>query len=94
MNISTAFNIFVRQALRDRAIPFQIHLGNPKHETIAAMLEAVRIAKDPSVPSYKTAHEAFAAALSEEDWCHATRSNIPPSFANNLRLLKARKTTL
>ncbi|MDO5733506.1 MAG: type II toxin-antitoxin system RelB/DinJ family antitoxin [Eubacteriales bacterium] len=67
MNISTAFNIFVRQAIRERAIPFQIHLGQPNLETIAAMLEAEKIAKDPNVPSYATAREAFAAALSEED---------------------------
>lgn len=43
MNISTAFNIFVRQAIRERAIPFQIQLGNPNRETIAAMLERYAI---------------------------------------------------
>ena len=67
MNISTAFNIFVRQAIRDRAIPFQIHVDKPNRETIAAMLEAERIAKDPAIPGYATAHEAIGAALSEED---------------------------
>lgn len=67
MNISTAFNIFVRQAIRDRAIPFQIHVDQPNRETIAAMLEAERIAKDPSLPGYATAREAFAAALREDD---------------------------
>ncbi|MDU2312865.1 MAG: type II toxin-antitoxin system RelB/DinJ family antitoxin [Varibaculum cambriense] len=40
MSISTAFNIFVRQAIRERAIPFQIQLGNPNRETITAMLLA------------------------------------------------------
>lgn len=67
MNISTAFNIFVRQAIRERAIPFQIQLGNPNRETIAAMLEAEQIAKDSRVPDYARAREAFAAALSEDD---------------------------
>lgn len=67
MNISTAFNVFVRQAIRERAIPFQIQLGNPNRETIAAMLEAEQIAKDPRVPGYASAREAFAAALSEDD---------------------------
>lgn len=66
MNISTAFNIFVRQSIRDRAIPFQIHLDQPNRETIAAMLEAERIANNPNIPGYTTAREAFAAALSEE----------------------------
>ncbi|KXB80215.1 addiction module antitoxin, RelB/DinJ family [Varibaculum cambriense] len=67
MNISTAFNVFVRQAIRERAIPFQIQLGNPNRETIAAMLEAEQIAKDPCVPGYASAREAFAAALSEDE---------------------------
>lgn len=49
MNISTAFNIFVRQSLREGGLPFDVTLGQPNKETIAAMLEAERIAKDPSV---------------------------------------------
>ena len=40
MNLSTAFNIFVRQSLREGAIPFKIHLERPNAETIAAMEEA------------------------------------------------------
>ena len=44
MNLSTAFNIFVRQSLRDGGIPFEISLNQPNKETIAAMLEAERIA--------------------------------------------------
>ncbi len=48
MNLSTAFNIFVRQSLRERDIPFSISEGKPSHETVSAMLEAERIAKDPS----------------------------------------------
>lgn len=35
MNISTAFNIFVRQALREGRIPFDISLNQPNKETIA-----------------------------------------------------------
>lgn len=34
------------------AIPFDISLNSPNKETIAAMLEAERIAKDPSVKGY------------------------------------------
>lgn len=66
MNLTTAFNIFVRQAIRERAIPFQIQLGQPNRETISAMFEAERIARDPSVPSYRTAHDALTAALGED----------------------------
>ncbi|MDO5022826.1 MAG: type II toxin-antitoxin system RelB/DinJ family antitoxin, partial [Eubacteriales bacterium] len=49
MNISTAFNIFVRQSLREGKIPFEISTMRPNKETVAAMLEAERIAKDNSV---------------------------------------------
>ena len=59
MNLSTAFNIFVRQSLREGRIPFEIALNQPNKETIAAMLEAERIAKDPSVKHYSDVEEAL-----------------------------------
>ena len=52
MNMSTAFNIFVRQSLREGKIPFDISLNHPNKETIAAMLEAERIGKDLTGKSY------------------------------------------
>ena len=60
MNLTTAFNIFVRQSLREGGIPFEISLNQPNKETIAAMLEAERIAKDPSVKGYNDLDELFA----------------------------------
>jgi DNA-damage-inducible protein J len=60
MNLSTAFNIFVRQSLREGRIPFDISLSKPNKETIAAMLEAEKIAKDPSVKHYTDLDELFA----------------------------------
>lgn len=59
MNLSTAFNIFVRQSLREGGIPFEIHTERPNKETIAAMLEAERIAKDPNVKKYSDVEEAL-----------------------------------
>ena len=59
MNMSTAFNIFVRQSLREGKIPFDISLNHPNKETIAAMLEAERIGKDPSVKGYTDLDELF-----------------------------------
>lgn len=59
MNISTAFNIFVRQSLRDGKIPFDISLNQPTKETILAMVEAERIAKDTSVVGYSDLEELF-----------------------------------
>ena len=60
MNLSTAFNIFVRQSLREGGIPFEIRTDRPNKETIAAMLEAENIAKDPNVKGYKDLDEMFA----------------------------------
>ena len=59
MNLSTAFNIFVRQSLREGGIPFEIRMEQPNKETIAAMLEAERIARDPSVKHYSDVEEAL-----------------------------------
>lgn len=60
MSLSTAFNIFVRQSLREGGIPFKITEGRPNQETIAAMLEAKRIAKDPTVKGYNNVDDLFA----------------------------------
>ena len=60
MNLSTAFNIFVRQSLRERRIPFVIAEGTPHKETVSAMLEAERIAKDSSIKGYHNVDELFA----------------------------------
>ena len=37
MNLTTAFNIFVRQSLREGRIPFDISLNQPNSETVAAI---------------------------------------------------------
>ena len=52
MSLSTAFNIFLRQAVRMQAIPFAISRGVTNRATLAAMHEAERIADDPSVPGF------------------------------------------
>lgn len=41
LNMSTAFNMFVRQSIRDQGIPFKIEMGNiPNGLTLEAMKEA------------------------------------------------------
>lgn len=60
MNLTTAFNIFVRQSLREGRIPFEISINQPNKDTIAAMLEAERIANDPMVKGYTNLEELFA----------------------------------
>ena len=39
MNLTTAFNIFVRQCLREGRIPFDISLNTPSNKTVSDMLE-------------------------------------------------------
>lgn len=60
MNLTTAFTIFVRQALREGGIPFEIKIDAPGKKTVDAMLEAERIAKDPSVKGYTELDALFA----------------------------------
>ena len=38
MNMTTAFNVFIRQTLREGRIPFHISVDRPNEETIAALL--------------------------------------------------------
>ena len=56
---SAAINMFVKAVNREHRIPFEIKVDFPNKETIEAMKEAERIAKDPKVKSY-TVDEAFA----------------------------------
>lgn len=60
LNLSTAFGIFLRQSIREGRIPFAISLNKPNQETIAALLEAERIAKDASVKGYNDLDKLFA----------------------------------
>lgn len=52
MTMNTAVNIFLRQTLREGRIPFSIGLPQFNRETVEALLEAERIAKDPTVKRY------------------------------------------
>lgn len=60
MSLSTAINVFLRQSLRMGGLPFEVRIDQPNKETIEAMLEAERIAKDPSVKGYTDLDELFA----------------------------------
>lgn len=60
MSLSTAINVFLRQSLRKGGLPFDARLGDqPNRTTIEAMLEAERIAKDPTVKRYNDLDELF-----------------------------------
>ena len=47
------------QSLQVGGSPFEVRLDQPNKETMAAMLEAERIARDPSVKHYTDVEEAL-----------------------------------
>lgn len=61
INLTTAINVFLRQSLRVGGFPFDVRLDQPNKETMAAMLEAEHIARDPSVKRYSDVEEALRA---------------------------------
>ena len=61
INFTTAINVFLRQSLRVGGFPFDVRIEQPNKETMAAMLEAERIARDPSVKRYSGVEEALRA---------------------------------
>ena len=52
MTLGTAINVFLRKAVRVGGFPFEVNLDSPNRETIEAMLEAERIARDPGIRAY------------------------------------------
>ena len=66
LDLSTAIGIFLRQAIRENAIPFEITREIPNEETIAAMKEIEEMKKHPRrYKGYKTAKEMMEDLLSE-----------------------------
>ena len=61
IDLNTAINVFLHQSLRVGGFPFDVRMEQPNKETMAAMLEAERIARDPSVKRYSDVEEALRA---------------------------------
>jgi DNA-damage-inducible protein J len=59
LNMTTAFNIFLRQSVREGSIPFSVTVNVPNDATVAAMLEAERITKDPDAQRFHSVEELF-----------------------------------
>lgn len=53
MTMTTAFNIFLRQAVREGGIPFDITINTPNAETVSALLDAKRLLQDDTVRTYE-----------------------------------------
>ena len=57
LNMTSAVNIFLRTAIRERGIPFELKLDVPNETTIAAIEEGRNMASDPSSPRYSNIDE-------------------------------------
>lgn len=66
LNMSVALNMFMKAVLKEKCIPFEIGVKKPNLETLMAIEEAERIAKDPNTKSYKSVEEAFKDVLGED----------------------------
>lgn len=64
MNLTTAFNVFLRQSLREQGLPFAVTRDVPNAETVKAMQEAERIAHAPDVKGYQDLKSALDALKS------------------------------
>ena len=62
LDLSTAINMFLRQSVREYAIPFSISREVPNAETIQAIKEIEEFKKNPS--AYKT-YSSFSDLLDE-----------------------------
>ncbi len=49
MSLGTAINVFLKKAVRVGGFPFDVSLDTPTRETLEAMLEAEKIAKDATI---------------------------------------------
>ena len=52
LNMTTAINIFLRQAIRENGIPFEVKLNVPNETTAAAIREGRTIAYDKSATGH------------------------------------------
>ena len=61
LNMSTAVNIFLRQAIRQGGLPFEVKLDIPNETTAAAIAEGRALLRDPNARGYTDMNELRAA---------------------------------
>lgn len=70
LNLSEAVNMFLRQVILRRGIPFEIKYPEEtrefRPEVIEAMEEAKKISRDPNVKSYTNVKEMFKEILEDD----------------------------
>ena len=57
LNMTTAVNIFLRTAVREHGIPFELKLEVPNEITATAIEEGRKLMADPSAPRYSSMDE-------------------------------------
>lgn len=62
LNMTTAVNIFLRTAIREHGIPFELKIDIPNETTASAIAEGRKLLEDPSAPRYSSI-DALKAAL-------------------------------
>ena len=65
LNLSDAINIFLKQVVLRKGIPFDIKYPEFKPEVIESMEEAKRISRDPNVKYYTDVKEMFKEILED-----------------------------
>lgn len=66
MNMTTAFTVFIKKAVREQRIPFEISADYPNAVTRSAFEETERILKDPNRKTYNSAEEMIGDILKDE----------------------------
>ncbi len=59
LSLAEAVTVFIHQSCNVGGLPFDLRPARPNSETLAAMAEAVRISRDPSVKGYRNMNELF-----------------------------------
>ncbi len=61
LNMTTAVNIFLRQAIRENGIPFEVKLNIPNETTAAAIAEGRKLAYDKTATGFTSMSDLRAA---------------------------------
>jgi len=61
LNMTSAVNIFLRQAIRENGIPFEIKINTPNETTLAAIQEGKAIVRDKNLKGYNNMEDLRAA---------------------------------
>lgn len=95
LNLSTAINIFLKQAIKEKGIPFYINSLPENSELDQAFKEVRQIKKNPSnYKSYSSSKEMFKDVLGEKKEKYKYSIILTRKFKKHLKTLKKQKKDL